>query len=153
MLVTLTQPDNPSSFKIDPDSKEQGDQFLPDDSDAEWSWTVTPLKPADAKRNLSINAYLIFDEKLPDGTPMQARIGSYTAIVTIKIQPRWERFKDWMSENWKDVLKYLIPTGAGSAIIVWLIAKLAGKPTKPEEKEKEKEPAEDDDDDDKDDLV
>lgn len=151
MLVTLSQPDNPGSFKIEEDPKEARDQFLPNDSFAEWSWTVTPLKPAEVSKKLKVTAYLIFNEKLPSGLPMQVQISSFTATVTVKVQPRWERLSDWMSENWKDVLKYLIPTGAGSAIIIWLIAKLTGKSTKPAEEKKE--PAEDEDADDKDDPV
>lgn len=154
MLVTLSQPDNPGSFKIEEDPKKAGILFLPDDSSTEWSWTVTPLKPAEENRKLVITAYLVFDEKLPNGSPMEVQVSSYTATVAVKVQPRWERFKDWMSENWEKVLKYVIPAGTGSAIILWLIAKFAGKPKEPEEKEKEKEkePVEEDDDD-EDDLL
>jgi hypothetical protein len=150
MLVTLSQPDNPGSFKIEEDPKEAGNQFIPSNSFAEWSWTVTPLKPAEVNRKLKITAYMVFNQKLPSGSPMQVQISSYTATVTVKVQPRWDRITDWLSENWEKVLKYVIPAGTGSAIILWLIAKFGGKSSKPEvkEKEKEKEPAEDDDDDD-----
>ncbi len=140
MLVTLSEPDNPDAFKIVQDDKESGLQFLPSDSFAEWMWTVTPLKSGSDPERLKVSAFMVFQQKLPNGMPAQAEIGSYTATVNVKVQPRMKIVGEWLSENWKDLLKYLIPGGAGTAFIGWLLTRSTGrKEGKVEEKKKDED--------------
>jgi hypothetical protein len=147
MLVALSQPDNPGGFQIQADASETGNQFLPTDSFAEWSWTVSPLRASTEPKKLRITAYLVFNAKLPSGSPAQVQISSYTVTVATKVEPKGKAFAEWFSDNWKDVLKYVLPTGAGSALLLWLAARLLGKSDKPAGREKdEKKEAEEEDD-------
>jgi hypothetical protein len=139
MLVTLSEPDNPDAFKIVQDDREWGLQFLPSNSFAEWMWTVTPLKSSSDPDKLRISAFMVFQQKLPNGMPAQAEIGSYTATVKVKVEPRMKVVGEWLSENWKDVLKYLIPGGAGTAFIAWLVSRSSGKRAGKEEEKKDDE--------------
>jgi hypothetical protein len=146
MLVTLSEPDNPTTFKIIEDTKEKGLLFLAANGFAEWMWTVTPLERSDKPKKLTIKAYMVFREKMPDGSSPQVEIGSYTATVYIKIEPRMKRIGEWFAENWKDILKYLLPGGAGTAFIVWLLSKVK----KEDKTERMKKKRDDEDDDNKD---
>lgn len=123
MLVTLDQPDNPDSFTIQPDPVESGNRFVPDDGFTEWVWTVTPLKGGDEPKQLTIVAYMVLDTKMPDGHPLQSRISSYTAKVSVGVKPTWQRAGSWWAQNWKDVVKYLVPSGAVTAFITWLLSR------------------------------
>lgn len=145
MSVSMTEPDNPNSFEITPDEagRHSGEQFVPDDGYAEWDWTVKPLQGGDQPKKLHITAEMVFYGKLPNGTPARTEIKSYDAVVKVKIKPRAEAAKEWLSENWKDVLKYLVPSGAGATFIVYLLSRKRGRPK--EEKEGEGDDDEEDD--------
>jgi hypothetical protein len=132
MVVALTEPDNPSAFEIKAeDDSHQGIQFVPVDGYAEWDWVVTPLEGGTEPRKLHITADMVFDAKLPNGTPVRTEIASYDAAVQVRVKPRLEAFADWWSENWKDILKYLIPTGSGSLLVIWLLSRGWKKKAKP----------------------
>jgi hypothetical protein len=142
MVVALTEPDNPSAFEIKPaDDIHQGIQFVSADGYAEWDWVVTPLEGGTEPLKLRITADMVFNAELPNGTPMRTEISSYNAAVQVRVKPRLEAFADWWSENWKDILKYLVPTGGGSLLVIWLLSRGGKKSEKPRpEQEKSSTP-------------
>jgi hypothetical protein len=139
MLVTLTEPDNPAAFKISDDPHHTGTEFLPFDNFAEWDWTVTPDEGGDEPKKLRVTAFMVFHGKLPNGTPITREVSSYEADIQVDVKPRLEVIGDWFSENWKDVLKYTLPSGALSLVVVFLIRKKWGTQKEAESEDDDEE--------------
>lgn len=123
MFAALSEPDNPSTFDIKPAerSNHQGVQLVPADGYAEWDWTVRPVANGGQAKKLHITADMVFDLKLPNGTPAQVEVDSYDAVVQVSVKPRLLALGDWLKENWKDVLKYLVPSGGLTALVIYLL--------------------------------
>jgi hypothetical protein len=122
MLVLLTAPDNPQAFKIEPDPVKSGDEYLPADGKAQWVWAVTPLQGGKEPKKLKIDAYMVANAKLPSGQPMTRLIHSYTVQVPVQVT-YWIIVSDFVRENWDKLLGYILPSGAGVGLIIWLISR------------------------------
>jgi len=125
MVVTLTEPANPDAFEItDQPGINKGTQLVPENSHAEWDFTVKPLSGRAAPETLHIAAYMVFATTLATGEPVRVQIGSYDAEVKVSVKPRIEKVEDWMKEHPETVLEYTLPSGCGAAILtafsVWI---------------------------------
>jgi len=147
MDVSLTQPDNPNAFDITPEAgPHQGEQFVPPDRYAEWDWNVKP-RAGEQERRLHITATMVFNSKLPDGTPMRTEIASRNVVVRVEVKTRLQLTLDWLGDNWSKLLTYLLPSGAGTTFLLYWLSKRR-KPEQPSQPEKRRREDEDEDEDD-----
>jgi hypothetical protein len=122
MQVQLSAPDNPEAFTIQPDPVKSGNLFLPDDGKALWVWTIIPLQGGSEPKKLKIDAYMVFNAKLPSGQPITRLIWSYTAQVPVQVETM-RIVSDFIRQNWDKLLALLVPSGAGAALVVWLLSR------------------------------
>jgi hypothetical protein len=141
MLVTLSSLNDPAAFKIEPDPNTKGAQMLPADGYTNWNWTVTP-NVAGKLQKLQIDAFIVLDGNLPDGSLIKREVRSATVLVVVEVKPSVEVVEDFVAENWKDLLKYILPGGGGVALIVWLLRR--GRLNETKKREDESEENEDD---------
>ena len=130
MLVLLTAPDNPQAFKIEPDPVKSGDEYLPADGKAQWVWAVTPLQGGKEAKKLKIDAYMVANAKLPSGQPMTRLIHSYTVQVPVQVS-YFVVVSDFVRENWDKLLGYILPSGAGVGLIIWLLSRRNKRASEP----------------------
>jgi hypothetical protein len=122
MQVQLSAPDNPEAFKIEADPIKSGNLFLPENGKALWVFYVTPKQGGREPKKLKIDAYMVFDKKLPSGLPETDLIWSYTAQVPVRVETM-RIVSDFISKNWDKLLGFILPSGAGVALIVWLLSR------------------------------
>jgi hypothetical protein len=118
MSVSLTQPDNPDGFKIvESDSPENPKRVAPDGTTT-WTWTVTPLRLGPL--NLHIAAYVLRGESGSD----KASYKSYDDTIKVHSVTPWGYLMMglvWFLNNPAASLKWILPGGAGAAMIGKLI--------------------------------
>lgn len=129
MSVYLTQPRNLDGFKItDVDTPQNPKRVAPDGSTT-WTWSVTPQKLGPLE--LHIEAFVLRDESGSDKVSYK----SYDAQIDVKSVSLWGYLTSgltWVLQNPVDSLKWILPGGAGAAmigkLILWLLAKRKKKP-------------------------
>jgi hypothetical protein len=142
MNVELSSLD-PGAFTVQP--AESKPKQLPENGHAEWHWVVTPNQTGEKHLRLHWQSIRI----LPNGTLEPPEdLGTAFATITVNVEPFKERaipeFEKLVSENWKAILKYFLPS-SGVVLIAWVWAKLRGKkapsllPKEGEEKKEEED--------------
>jgi len=133
MAVYLTQPNNPDGFKIVEVDTPQNPKRVAPDGTTVWTWIVTPQKLGPLK--LHFAAYVLRDETGTDKVSYE----SYDASIDVKSVTLWGYLTSgllWVLQNPLDSLKWILPGGAGAAmigkLIHWLLSKRKKK-TDPEE--------------------
>jgi len=118
MAVYLTQPDNPDGFKIvDSDSPENPKRVAPDGTTT-WTWIVTPLRLGPLKLHMA--AYVLRGDSESD----EASYKSYDDPIDVKSVTFWGYLTTgfvWVLNNPGASLKWILPGGAGAALIGKLI--------------------------------
>jgi hypothetical protein len=132
MEVDLSAPNSPGMFKIDPDPVQTGQQLVPDDGKFTWVWTVTPLQAAQQPGSLEIDAYMVLNDKLPDGQAITRQIKSYSVQVPVKPRSPIQTVLNFLANNWIPLLSFIVPSGVGLTWIAGILgkkkAKKKGKP-------------------------
>jgi hypothetical protein len=120
MRVEATQPDNPDEFTISGDPN-QNPQFVPIDSGATWSWTVTP-NHLGANQKLQFQAFVLYKD---DTSKVQRALPSAEKIVTVQaegVNGIVHQIDDNFWTNPLNWFKYMLPGGAGFATLVAILA-------------------------------
>jgi hypothetical protein len=120
MQLDLSAPNSPGVFKFDPDPVQSGQQMVPDDGKVDWVWTVTPLQARQLPESLQIDAYMVLNEKLPDGQAVTRQIKSYTVQVPVQSQSVMQHVSSFIANNWTTLLSYIVPSGGLFGLIAWL---------------------------------
>ena len=100
---------------------------LPENGHAEWHWVVTPNQTGEKHLRLHWQSIQI----LPNGTLAPPEdLGTAYATITVNVEPLSKRIvpesEKFLSENWKGILKYFLPS-SGFVLLVWIVAKVRGK--------------------------
>jgi len=127
MQLDLSAPNSPGVFKFDPDPVQSGQQMVPDDGKVDWVWTVTPLQARQQPESLQIDAYMVLNEKLPDGQAVTRQVKSYTVQVPVQSQSVLQRVSTFIASNWTTLLSYLVPSGGLFGLIAWLRSRKKAK--------------------------
>jgi hypothetical protein len=124
MYVTLTEADDQNGFTIaDADSPENPRRVAPDGATT-WTWNVTPQELGDLK--LRIDAYVLPDNTVENRVSYQ----SYEDTIDVHSVTLWGYLTMgmvWVLNNPGASLKWILPGGAGAALIAkgiqWLMAR------------------------------
>jgi hypothetical protein len=122
MVVKLTSIKDPDGFTIDP-STVQPARLIASDGVTTWNWTVTPLKTGLMELHVEADVLYLGDEKNAvsyDSYDGQINVSSVS--VAGEVKSGWQ----WIQLHPAESLKYILPGGAGAAILVklvgWLLA-------------------------------
>ncbi len=130
MRVEATQPDNPDEFTISSDPS-QNPQFVPIDSGATWSWTVTPNHIGSGLK-LHFQAFVLYKD---DTSKVQRALPSTERTVTVQAEGVGGIVHQIDDNFWTNPInwfKYMLPGGAGFAALVALISWWIKSRKKPE---------------------
>jgi hypothetical protein len=128
MSVYLTAPDNPDGFKIANGDSGENPRRVPPDGTATWTWIVTPQTLGPLK--LHIDAFVVKDDKGSD----EASYQSYDDTIDVKAVTVWGYLTTgfiWILNNPGASLVWILPGGAGAALIGKLIHWLVTRKKKP----------------------
>ena len=128
MSVYLTQPDNPDGFKIVDSDTPQNPKRVAPDGTTTWTWIVTPQQLGPLK--LHIAAYVLRGDNESD----RASYKSYDDTIQVKTVTLWGYLTTgliWILNNPAASLKWILPGGAGAAMIGKLIHWLVTRKKKP----------------------
>ncbi len=116
MMVTLSAPGHEDQFKIDLAGSQQ--KTVLHGGATVWTWKVTPQHEGDG--TLQIDAYVLYQ----DSADRQIPLPSIVEKVHVKsIPPKifLESGWDWVQEHPGQSLKYILPGGAGAAMLHQLV--------------------------------
>ena len=128
MAAYLTQTDNPDGFKIVEQDSPQNPKPIAPDGATTWTWIVTPQKLGPLK--LHVEAFVLKDDKSSDSFSYQ----SYDDTVDVHAVTLWGYLMSgliWVLNNPAASLKWILPGGAGAAMIGKLIHWLVTRKKKP----------------------
>lgn len=105
-----------AAFTIAPNDDQR--KSVEPDGHAEWHWTVTPLKAGRQELLLhSMRIRMLANGRELPPTDDDTKVATITVTVlpwTQRIGPATGKF---LSDNWKSILVYLLPGGAGAGIL------------------------------------
>jgi hypothetical protein len=128
MEVTLSEPENPDAFTIVADPMQSGSQIVQVDGKAEWAWKVVPNQGGKLPKVLQIDAYMMLNEQQPGAQIFHSEpIRSATVSVPVSVKGFWSRAGDFLQKNWATLAGYVLPSGAGAALFVFLFNRRKSK--------------------------
>ena len=114
MSVLLTAPNNPDGFKIVDGASPQNPKRVAPDGATTWTWTVTPQQLG--KLKLHIEAYVLRRDRESDN----ASYKSYDDTIEVHSITLWGYLVmgvTWVLNHPAESLKWILPGGAGAAMI------------------------------------
>jgi hypothetical protein len=124
MQVDLSQEDNPGAFAIEQEG-DQSPKWVPSNSVATWTWTVTPKVTGVA--SLTFQTWVLYPDKAGQ-VPSRFDVKDETVTVTTPTP------SEYLHQAWDAFLtnpavwfEYVLPGGTGFVILVWLVGRLKKK--------------------------